>query len=177
MGSNTLRKLIKESLRNIIKESDDKELIMSIIDDFSINDAIKYAGGVKNYIDIMFDGDVKKYFEDRNLNSYYITKNGMEMYLSDDLVSVLDLPMFGKDKFLGEFVWTSAGFRYKISVLLKEQSKGYIQPEGFQEQKMWRVVGRSGDSGWGFPFMTKKQIIGVRGRQQVFKQIIEKLGL
>lgn len=173
-----LKEKIKEGLREVVKESeDDKELLKSIIDDFGVKDAIKYAGGVKDYIDIMFDGDVKKYFEDRNLNAYYITKNGMDMYLSDDLVSVLDLPNSGKDKLLGDFVWKSSGIRFKITAFLKEQSKGYIQPEGFQEQKMWRVMGKSGDSGWGFPFLTKRETIGVRGRQQVFKQIIQKLGL
>ena len=173
-----LKEKIKEGLREVVKESeDDKELLKSIIDDFGVKDAIKYAGGVKDYIDIMFDGDVKKYFEDRNLNAYYITKSGMDMYLSDDLVSVLDLPNSGKDKLLGDFVWKSSGIRFKITAFLKEQSKGYIQPEGFQEQKMWRVMGKSGDSGWGFPFLTKRETIGVRGRQQVFKQIIQKLGL
>lgn len=173
-----LKEKIKEGLREVVKESEnDKELLKSIIDDFGVKDAIKYAGGVKDYIDIMFDGDVKKYFEDRNLNAYYITKNGMDMYLSDDLVSVLDLSNSGKDKLLGDFVWKSSGIRFKITAFLKEQSKGYIQPEGFQEQKMWRVMGKSGDSGWGFPFLTKRETIGVRGRQQVFKQIIQKLGL
>lgn len=137
----------------------------------------KFVGSGKNYVDIMFDGDVKKYFKENNLNSYYITRTGMDMYLSDALVSVLDLPNDGKDKFLGNFVWVSGGFRYRISVYLTQVSKGYIEPEGFKKQKMWRVKGRSGDSGWGFPFLTKRETIGVRGRQQVFKQIIEKLGL
>jgi hypothetical protein len=173
-----LKEKIKEGLREVVKESeDDKELLKSIVNDFGVKDAIKYVGGIKDYINIMFDGDVKKYFEENNLNSYYITNNGMNMYLSDALVSVLDLPDFGKDKFLGDFGWVSGGIRYKLSVYLTQVSEGYVQPEGFQKQKMWRVKGRSGDSGWGFPFITKKQTIGGRGRKQIFKQIIERLGL
>lgn len=137
--------------------------------------SIKYVGGAKNYLNILFDGDVKKFFNENNTQPYVIPKNGMEMYLHDVLVDSLGLPPIGwrNGKSLGSFRWKSGGINYRLDVTLIPTSYGYITPD----HKWWRVIGRSGDSGWGYPFLTKKQTIGIRGRQQVYKQIIKELEL
>jgi hypothetical protein len=44
-------------------------------------------------------------------------------------------------------------------------------------QKIWRVVGQSGDYGFGYSFITKKNTLGKRARRQIFQQVIDKYGL
>jgi hypothetical protein len=142
--------------------------------------SIKYVGGVENYLNILFDGDVKKFFNENNTQPYVIPKNGMEMYLHDVLVDSLGLPPIGKhnSKFLGSFTWKSGGINYLLDVILVPVFVNYyMTPEYLKNHKWWKVIGRSGDYGWGHYFLTKKQTIGIRGRQQVYKQIIKELEL
>jgi hypothetical protein len=42
---------------------------------------------------------------------------------------------------------------------------------------MWRVVGTSGDSGFGYGFISTRNTLGKRARMQIFKQIIDKYKL
>ena len=139
----------------------------------------KLLGGYKNYIGVMFDGDVEKYFEETGQQKYYIPNNGMEMYINELFIDVLGLKPIGwkGGRYLGDFTWTSDGINYRVEVFVTPPVKTYIAPEVLKDQKMWRVIGRSGDSGWGFPFISNKNTIGKRGRQQIFKQIINKFGL
>ena len=141
--------------------------------------ASRYVGGPKQYINILFDGDINKYFEENNLLPYYITKDGMNMYISDAIVQTMNIPDSGwrGEKKIGDFVWKSGGFDFKLTASLVPQSSGYITVDGYNDQKMWRVVGNSGSHGWGHGFYTKRETIGKRGRQQIFKQIIDKFGL
>jgi hypothetical protein len=41
----------------------------------------------------------------------------------------------------------------------------------------YKVVGASGDSGFGYSFITKRNTLGKRNRQQIFSQIIDKYKL
>jgi hypothetical protein len=41
----------------------------------------------------------------------------------------------------------------------------------------WKVVGTSGSHGFGYAFITKRETLGVRYRQQIFKQILDKYDL
>lgn len=144
-----------------------------------VHTAQKYVGGYKNYIDIMFDGDIDKYFEELGQESYYMSNDGMEMYINDAFIDVLGLRPTGwkNSRELGAFTWTSGGMNYRIDVFVTPTPRSYFGLEQPEDQKFWRVIGKSGDSGWGFPFILKKHTIGKRGRQQIFKQIIERFGL
>lgn len=144
-----------------------------------VHTAQKYVGGYKNYIDIMFDGDINKYFEELGQEKYYIPNNGMEMYINDAFIDVLGLrPTGWKNSLkLGAFRWKSGGVDYRVDVFVVSTPSNYLGPERLKDQKFWRVIGSSGDSGWGFPFISNKNTIGKRGRQQIFKQIIERFGL
>lgn len=145
-----------------------------------VNVAQKYVGGYKNYIDIMFDGDVDKYFEELRQEKYYITEDGMDMYINDTFVDILGLRPTGykNGRVLGPFKWKSAGMNYRITVVLYPLTPDrFVVPSPLKDHKWWKVTGTSGDSGWGLPYFTKRQTIGKRGRQQIFKQIIEKFGL
>lgn len=153
-----------------------KDLLWSM----DVNAGQKYVGGYKNYIDIMFDGDIDKFFEEKGIKPYYITQDGMDMYLHESFVDVLGLrPIGWKDgRILGSFTWKSRGTNYRLDVtLIPKVGTSFGQPGDFDRQKYWRVIGRSGDSGWGFPYMRKRETIGKRGRQQIFKQIIDRFKL
>lgn len=145
-----------------------------------VHSAQKYVGGYKNYIDIMFDGDIDKYFEELGQEKYYISNDGMSMYINDVFVDVLGLRPTGwkNGRYLGSFTWKSAGMNYRVDIDLIPVEGVYFNPgERQKNNKWWKVIGKSGDSGWGYSFISKKNTIGKRGRQQIFKQIIERFGL
>jgi hypothetical protein len=52
-----------------------------------------------------------------------------------------------------------------------------LRPHRLHDQTYYKVLGASGDSGFGYSFITKKNTLGVRYRQQIFKQIIDKYDL
>jgi hypothetical protein len=145
----------------------------------SIN-AQKYLGGYKNYVKIMFDGNINKFFEETGIEPYIISQDGLNMYIHDSLVDVLNLKPMGKGNYrlLGDFVWTSGGINYKMTVTLNPVEGRFVNNTSrLKDNKYWKVSGSSGDHGWGSGYYTKKQTIGKRGRQQVFKQIIDRFGL
>jgi hypothetical protein len=47
----------------------------------------------------------------------------------------------------------------------------------YSGQKIWRVVGQSGDYGFGYSFITKRNTLGKRARTQIYNQIIDKYDL
>jgi len=95
------------------------------------------------------------------------------LYIDDSIVSSLDLPKtdnLSLEKILGKFKWTSGGTNYEFTARLYplDYASG---------KKMWRVAGTSGDYGFGYSFITKKNILGRRARMQIFKQIIDRYNL
>jgi hypothetical protein len=145
-----------------------------------VNTAQKYVGGYKNYVNIMFDGDVNKFFEEIGLPPYYIPKHGMEMYIHDAIIDVLGLRPTGQKntKYLGKFSWKSGGINYEVTATVRPVEGVVIHDTSpLKNNKYWKVSGNSGDHGWGSMYYTKKQTIGKRGRQEVFKQIINRFGL
>jgi len=144
-----------------------------------INRAQRYVGGYKNYVDIMFDGDIDNFFEEKGIEPYYITDDGMNMYLHDAFIDVLGLRPTGwrNGRKLDSFTWKRAGINYRLDVTLIPTDPNDFFNSPLKDGKYWKVIGRSGDYGWGFPFTTKRQTIGKRGRQQIFKQIIDRFGL
>ena len=145
-----------------------------------MNAAQRYVGGYKNYLDIMFDGDIDKFFEETGVAPYYITDDGMDMYIHDIFIDILGLRPIGfkNGRILGYFPWKSVGMNYKVTVVVYPLDKNrFVIPSALKGQDYWKVTGNSGDPGWGLPHYNKRQTIGKRGRQQIFKQIISRFGL
>lgn len=96
----------------------------------------------------------------------------MNMYLTPIFVDLLmlDNSNFGGKK-LGKFRFGSKdGLNYSFNAeLLPVRSNGEII--------RYRVVGTSGDFGFGYSFITKRNTLGKRNRQQIFSQIMDKYGL
>ena len=166
---------MKELIRKILKEEtsvDQKEIIQDIIDEFGYETAIKYLGGVNNFINIMYDGDLIKFSEDTRTPMAYISSIELNLYLHKALVKKLDFEdaVWRGEKELGNFTFGSKNdIQYKF--------RANLLPTRLHNQTYYKVVGTSGDSGFGYGYITKRNTLGKRYRQQIFKQIIDKYDL
>jgi protein involved in ribonucleotide reduction len=98
------------------------------------------------------------------------------MYIDDLIIQSLGLPINTRirnqeEVLLGDFRWGSKGSNYKFTA---RASSFISQKNG---QKLWRVVGASGDYGFGYSFIPTRNILGKRARKQIFDQIINKYNL
>lgn len=168
---------MKKLIRKILKEEtevDQKEIIQDMLDDFGFQNTLKYLGGIDNFLDIMYDGDLIKFSEETKTPIAYLSVDGMRFYIHEALVALLKLDDTNfynrKEKELGDFRFGSKnGFQYKFHARL--------QPTTLHDKTYYKVVGMSGDSGFGYGFLTKKETLGKRYRQQIFNQIIDKYDL
>ena len=166
---------MKELIRKILKEEtsvDQKEIIQDIIDEFGNETAIKYLGGVNNFINIMYDGDLIKFSKDTITPIVYMSSIELNLYLHEALVKKLNFEdaVWRGEKELGNFTFGSKNdIQYKF--------RANLLPTRLHNQTYYKVVGTSGDSGFGYGYITKRNTLGKRYRQQIFKQIIDKYGL
>ena len=164
---------MRELIRKILNESIVKDQVKQLIDDEGLAGAIEYIGGADNLIKILYDGDISQYYEETGFTPIKISSEP-NLYIDDLIVQKLNLPsikFIGQNmKDLGEFSWTTNGRTYKFNAQL--------YPITYNSgQKIWRVVGQSGDYGFGYPYITKKNTLGKRARTQIFNQIIDKYDL
>jgi hypothetical protein len=162
---------MKELIRKILKEETLKDEVKKMISDDGAEKTAKLFGGTQNLVNAVYGGDIKNYFQENNIEPYKISNDNL--YIDDLIVSMLDLPETKSprpEKELGDFRWTSRGMNYKFTARL--------YPMNYASGKiMWRVVGTSGDSGFGYAFITKRNTLGVRAKMQIFNQIIDKYDL
>jgi hypothetical protein len=134
---------------------------------------VKLMGGVHNLLKL-FGGDLKEFYKTTGYVPYKFDSIGENMYIDEMLIQSLNLEdVYDSGKNLGNFRWTSSGMDYKVNTVV---TKPFKSRNG---QELRRVVGISGDSGFGdlYDRGIKKNTIGKRGRTQIFKQIIEKYNL
>jgi hypothetical protein len=168
---------MKELIRKILKEEtlpDEKETIQDLIKDFGYENAVKYIGGVENLIKILYDGDLIKFSEDTTTPLAYMSLDRMNLYLHKALVDELGIEdsksWYSGEKDLGKFRFGSKnGHEFNFNARMR--------PQRVHDQEYYKVLGMSGDSGFGYTDIAKKNTLGVRYRQQIFKQIIDKYGL
>jgi hypothetical protein len=168
-------KILKEEIE--IPVDNDKQLIDDLVKDYGMETAIKYLGGIDNYINIRYDGDLIKFSEETTTPIARISEDGLDFYLHEALVNELglkDVPHSSKgEKLLGNFKF---GSKTSTNYLFT----AYLYPTRIpriHNQTYYRVVGTSGDSGFGYNFIKKRDILGKRYRQQIFKQIMDKYDL
>jgi hypothetical protein len=162
-----IKKIIKEQLSN------KQQSLYDLINSSGGEVASKMVGGYDNLIRFLYGGDFKKYVEENNIEVVKFGSDGMSMYLHPSLVELLGLNS-GNWKYeliLGKFSYGSPnGISYSFTANLQP-----IKQNG--EVIKYKVVGTSGDSGFGYSFITKKNTLGKRYRQQIFKQIVDKYEL
>jgi hypothetical protein len=165
-----LTETIKKSIREEISKSEKlKELMTSQGIDF----AAKLVGGINNLINVVYGGDFEKYVKDNNIEVVKFSDDGLNMYFHPVLAHLLGA---NNKKFLGADYLELGKFRYGPGLpYLITADLQPIKQNG--EVVRYRVVGISGDFGFGYSFITKRNTLGKRFRQQVFKQIIDKYEL
>jgi len=136
-----------------------------------VGEVVKLVGGVDTLLKVTFNGDLNEFYKTTGYVPYKFDSTGENMYIDEMLIQSLNLEDVYSGKKLGDFRWTSGGMNYKVITIV---SKPFKNQSG---QELRRVIGRSGDSGFGYSFISKRNTIGKRGRTQIFKQIIEKYKL
>ena len=156
---------LQEHIRKILKEETLKDTLQDIIDNEDLATAVKLVGGAENLVNILYDGDLKKYYEENDLEPYKISNDNL--YIDDLIVQLLDLPQTNSprpEKILGDFRWTSRGTNYKFTARLYPMNLS-------SGKKMWRAVGNSvGDQ-------IIYNYLNYRAKTQIFQQIIDKYNL
>jgi hypothetical protein len=163
---------LKQYIRKVLKEETLKDEVKKMISDDGAEKTAMLFGGTQNLVNAVYGGDIRNYFQENNLEPYRISSEP-NLYIDDLIVSMLDLPETNSprpEKLLGDFRWTSQGINYKFTARLYPMNYA-------SGKRAWRVVGTSGDSGFGYSFITKRNTLGVRARTQIFKQIIDKYDL
>jgi len=167
---------LKESIKRILREETNskKDVVLSMIKNSGLTATAKIIGGIENVVNIGYDGDLMAFSEETTTPIVYLSTDGMNLYLHEALVNELGLENLNSssgEKPLGKFVYGSKnGYQYAFTAKLS--------PTILHDQLLYyKVVGRSGDSGFGYSFMNKSDTLGKRYRQQIFKQIIDKYGL
>jgi len=150
-----------EDIKQLIKDPNQFETIIKVM-------------GIENLIKIVYDGDIIKFSEETTTPLAYMSSDRMNLYLHAALVEELGLNDLTwskrNEKELGKFRYGSKNsYTYAFNAVL--------YPTRLHNQNYYRVIGTSGDSGFGYGFISKKNTLGVRHRQQIFKQIIDKYDL
>ena len=167
-----MRDLIKKILREQTESK--KDAIKSMIKKSGLETAARVMGGVENLIKILYDGDLIKFSEDTTTPLAYMSLDRMNLYLHKALVDELGIEesksWYSGEKEFGEFSFgLKNGHEFKFNARLR--------PQRLHDQIYYKVLGMSGDYGFGYSDITKKNTLGVRYRQQIFKQIIDKYDL
>ena len=164
-------------MKIIIKESVSEKLV-ELIKTRGVGETIKLVGGIKTLLKVAFNDDLKEFYKSTGFVPYKFDSTGENMYIDNLLIESLNLDdvsnqRYDSGKKLGDFRWVSSGMNFKVNTILSSPFKS------INGQELRRVIGRSGDYGFGDSYVgiSKKNTIGKRGRTQIFKQIIEKYNL
>lgn len=156
--------------------------------DYQLPIQVMWENGTKNSyhprdLDVFIDDRLNEstendlqWIEDIEPHQTYKIVNDMSMYISGWVLDNLNLDnqiRFNRKEYdLGVYRWAHGGFNYRFTAKARELKK-----DVFGSSDWHQVMGLSGDSGFGYSFITKRNTIGKRGRKQIFKQIIDRLGL
>ena len=164
-------------MKIIIKESVSEKLV-ELIKTRGVGETIKLVGGIKTLLKVAFNDDLKEFYKSTGFVPYKFDSTGENMFIDNLLIESLNLDdvsnqRYDSGKKLGDFRWVSSGMNFKVNTILSSPFKS------INGQELRRVIGRSGDYGFGDSYVgiSKKNTIGKRGRTQIFKQIIEKYNL
>jgi hypothetical protein len=153
------------------KINDVKELLR---DPEQFTSIIKMMGGPSNLIDRIYNGDIKEFSKDTGTKLAWISIDGTRMFIHEALVDELgleDVPHSTRgEKKLGKFAYgPKNGLKYAFTASLT--------PVSVLNQPYYKVIGSSGDSGFGYGWISQKNLLGKRYRGQIFQQIIDKYNL
>jgi hypothetical protein len=170
--------ITEQQLNDIPEEEPSKgKTVRRLVQDIGLTEVSEIMGGIDRVIELGYNGDLIKFSEETTTPIAYMSTDGMNLYLHEALVNKLGLEnvnfspsTFSRPKTLGKF-------RYGSKNDIPYAFTANLEPIRLHNQKYYRVVGSSGDSGFGYGYITKRNTLGKRYRQQIFKQIIDKYDL
>jgi hypothetical protein len=173
-----MKYIITEQQLNDIPEGEPSKgkTVRRLVQDIGLTEVSEIMGGLQRVIDLGYNGDLMKFSEETTTPIVYLSTDGMNLYLHEALVNELGLGnlnsfnSFSNPKTLGKF-------RYGSKNDIQYAFTANLLPAKLHNQTYYRVVGTSGDSGFGYDYITKRNTLGKRYRQQIFKQIIDKYDL
>lgn len=157
-----------------LKTSSLKDSIKQMINDESLTAATELFGGLSNLIKTVYKGDIKEFSKDTGTKLAWISIDGTRMFIHEVLIDELGLEdtswLSRPEKKLGDFKFgPKNGTQYKFT--------SRVAPITINGQPYYKVVGTSGDSGFGYGFISPKNQLGKRYRAQIYNQIIDKFNL
>jgi len=167
-----MKDLIKKILKEETEEPSDNDL-KGLYNEIGWHQIERMFGSVSNYIKMVYDRNLKEFYKNENVRPYYIREgNEVNMYFDDNLVQHLNLEDFGKDeKKLGKFKFGRKNdTQYSFDARLRKVNH-------VDGKVVWRVVGMSGSSGFGYSFISKRETLGKTYRNQIYQQIVDKYNL
>ena len=166
---------LKQQIKRILAEEYSQKNIrfQNLSKELGLDEAVHIAGGLREYANLAYNGDIKELFKNENIEPYTITRDTKpNMYIHELIVDELNLEDYfpNDEKILGDFRFGSKSRgTYKFNARLLKSK--------FLKQVFWRVVGMSGSYGFGYSFINQREVLGKLYRLQIFDQIIEKYNL
>lgn len=172
-----MKYIITEEQLNDIPEGEPSKgkTVRRLVKDIGVKEVAEIMGGLQRVIDLGYDGDIKWFardiVSDSKFKLVFITPDGMSMYIHKHLADTLPLKeLFNGDKELGKFRYGSKNdIQYAFTAVLRPVMKS--------DEPYYKVIGMSGDSGFGYNSIPKKYTLGKRFRNQIFNQVIDKYNL
>ena len=166
--------ITEQQLNDIPEEEPSKgKTVRRLVQDIGLTEVVEIMGGIDRVIELGYNGDLIKFSEETTTPIAYMSTDGMNLYLHEALINELGLENANfpsGPKTLGKF-------RYGSKNDLQFAFTANLERARLHDQQYYRVVGSSGDSGFGYSYITKRNTLGKRYRQQIFKQIIDKYNL
>ena len=172
---------MKELIRKILNEEVEvpekvsmKDSLRQMIDDEGLTAATELFGGLSNLIKTVYRGDLKEFSKDTGTKLAWISIDGTRMFIHEVLIDELGLednPWHARpEKELGDFRFGNKnGTQYKFT--------SRVTPITIDGQPYYKVIGTSGDSGFGYGWISTKNLLRRTYRGQIFQQIIDKYNL
>lgn len=147
-----------------------KERLKELSREQGLETAIEFVGDIKTYIKIAYDGNLIDFFKEEKVKPYEIKGDSPTMYIHPLIVESLKLRYYRPDELeLGKFKY-GLYYNYAINTRL-------IKIKYLDKNVKYKVVGISGDYGFGLSHFNRGNTLGKRDRMRIYEQIIDKYDL
>ena len=167
-----MRELIRKILNEEVaepKKSSVKDSLQQMINDDGVMSAAELVGGLNNLIKTVYGGNIKEFSKGTGTKLAWISIDGTRMFIHEVLIDELGLEdtswLSRPEKKLGDFRFgPKNGTQYKFT--------SRVVPITINGQPYYKVVGTSGDSGFGYGFISPKNQLGKNDlREGIYNRI------
>jgi hypothetical protein len=148
--------------------------IKRVLKDKGLEYALDFFGGKDNLVNLAYGGDFEKFALDQNIPLVELSPDKKTLTIHEYIVSKLKLKkgsLLNNQPPLGRFRYGPKSEDYVVDAYLNKIPR--VTPTG----DYYRIIAVGGDYGFGFFGISQKNTLGVRYREQIYKQIIDKYKL